>query len=172
VVGITTNLTAATLAVGSKQTFTATITNTTNTIVTWSVQEGAAGGSITTGGVYTAPNTAGTYHVIVTSKADTTKSVTISITVHLVVSVTPTTHTLTLLGKQTFTAGIVGSANTAVTWSVEEGAAGGTVTANGVYTAPNVPGTYHVIVTSQADATQQASAAIVVQAGSASGTIQ
>jgi len=34
-----------------------------------------------------------------------------------------------------------------VTWTVAEGPAGGTVDANGRYTAPNTPGTYHVVAT-------------------------
>ncbi len=38
-------------------------------------------------------------------------------------------------------------ASAAVTWSVAEGTAGGTITAAGVYTAPAAPGTYHVTAT-------------------------
>jgi hypothetical protein len=41
----------------------------------------AGGGSVTSSGLYTAPATAGTYHVKVTSQADTTKSATATITV-------------------------------------------------------------------------------------------
>ena len=43
----------ATVNQGATQTFTASVTGTTNTAVTWGVQEGAAGGSITTAGIYT-----------------------------------------------------------------------------------------------------------------------
>jgi hypothetical protein len=43
--------------------------------------EGNSGGTITSAGLYTAPNTAGTYHVLVTSQADTTKSATAVVTV-------------------------------------------------------------------------------------------
>ena len=49
--------------------------------VTWSVQEGAPGGSVTAAGVYTAPGTAGTYHLVATSQADATKSATATVTV-------------------------------------------------------------------------------------------
>lgn len=38
--------------------------------VTWSLQEGAAGGSVTADGVYTAPSTAGNFHLIATSIAN------------------------------------------------------------------------------------------------------
>ncbi|WP_348263933.1 hypothetical protein P8935_05205 [Telmatobacter sp. DSM 110680] len=40
----------------------------------WSVQEGSTGGTITSGGVYTAPNQIGTYHVIVASAANPNQS--------------------------------------------------------------------------------------------------
>jgi hypothetical protein len=51
------------------------------TSITWQIQEGSTGGSITTAGVYTAPSTAGTFHVVVTSNADTTKTATATVTV-------------------------------------------------------------------------------------------
>jgi hypothetical protein len=38
------------------------------------VREGASGGSISASGAYTAPQTAGTYHVVATSVADGTAS--------------------------------------------------------------------------------------------------
>src|SRR5205807_1355266 len=63
--------------------FTATVTGTTtgqSTAVTWSVQE-AAGGTVTSSGSYTAPATAGTYHVLAKSVADSTKSDTATISV-------------------------------------------------------------------------------------------
>lgn len=59
---------------------TASVANTSNTAVTWSVQE-AGGGSITAAGVYTAPAAAGTYHVIATSQADTSKTAAATVTV-------------------------------------------------------------------------------------------
>ena len=43
-----------------------------------------------------------------------------------------------------------------VTWSVQEGAAGGSVDASGRYTAPGTPGTFHVVATSVADASKSA----------------
>jgi chitinase len=92
--------------------------------------------------------------------------------VPVVVSVTPPTPTININETQQFTSGILGSTNMAVTWKVQEGATGGTVTAAGLYTAPGVAGTYHVIATSQADTTKTATTTVTVQAGSASGTIQ
>jgi hypothetical protein len=164
--------TSASLPPAGSQAFTARVTNTPNSAVAWSVQEGTAGGSITDAGVYTALNTAGTYHVVAASQADPTRYVVVPVYVHPVVTIQPAAATLTLRQSQNFTASVIGSVNTTVAWNVQEGSAGGSITGTGVYTAPNVPGTFHVVATSQADPTQQATATVTVQAGSASGTIQ
>jgi galactose oxidase-like protein len=49
--------------------------------VTWSLQEGAAAGTITTDGVYTAPLTPGTFHLIATSSHNTGLSATAPLTI-------------------------------------------------------------------------------------------
>jgi len=169
-VSISVNPNPASLAPNANQTFTATVTNATNSAVTWSVVE-ANGGTVTQNGVYTAPALAGTYHVKATSVQDATRSSTATVNVHVVVTVNPPNATISVGDPQNFTATITGSANQAVSWSVQE-AQGGTVNVAGVYTAPGAPGTYHVIATSQADPTQSASAIVTVQAGGAAGTIQ
>src|SRR5207248_1110404 len=69
--------TSASLQAGGTQQFTATVTGTTNTAVTWS----ATGGTISSSGLYTAPSTAGTYTVTATSVADSTKSASARVTV-------------------------------------------------------------------------------------------
>src|SRR5690606_33411820 len=51
------------------------------------------------------------------------------------VSINPTTATVSAGATQTFTANVLGSKNTAVTWRVNE-ADGGSITSTGVYTAP------------------------------------
>jgi hypothetical protein len=66
------------------------------------------------------------------------------------VSVSPDHAACNVGGKVQFTATVSGSSNSTVTWSVVEGG-GGAVTNNGLYTAPGVPGTYHVKAVSQAD---------------------
>jgi len=58
----------APLKTGATQQFTATVTRASNTAVIWTVQE-MGGGTITAAGVYTAPATAGTYHLVATSAA-------------------------------------------------------------------------------------------------------
>jgi hypothetical protein len=76
---------SATLASGATQQFSATVLNTTNTAVTWSVDGFISGnttvGTITTAGLYTAPSTNGTHNVVATSVADTTKSDTAVVTI-------------------------------------------------------------------------------------------
>jgi hypothetical protein len=49
--------------------------------VTWSVQEGAAGGAIDAAGKYVSPATPGTYHVVATSTDDATVSRSVTVTV-------------------------------------------------------------------------------------------
>lgn len=71
---------AATCVVGGTIAFSATVTGTSDTAVTWTVQEGAAGGTISGAGVYTAPRTAGTYHVVATV-AHATKTATATVTI-------------------------------------------------------------------------------------------
>src|ERR1043166_8902008 len=66
-VTITSSTTSATVVAGASQTFTATVSGTSNTGVTWSIQEGSAGGTIDATGKYTAPATPGIYHVVATS---------------------------------------------------------------------------------------------------------
>jgi hypothetical protein len=100
VVTVTISPENVTLNTGGTQTFTATVTGTTNTAVTWSVQEGDAGGTITTtGGVYTAPNTAGTYHVVATSQDDPTKFATATVTVTVGVGKGPVIKAIMLANK-------------------------------------------------------------------------
>ena len=138
-----------TVVEGGIQPFTATITGTTNLGVNWAVQEGAAGGSITNMGGYTAPNTSGTYHVVATSQADTTRSATATVTVAKL-AVSPASDVLGPFGVRAF------SATVDVTWSVQEGAAGGVITTSGQYTAPNTTGLFHVVATSVQDSSKNA----------------
>ncbi|WP_224247838.1 Ig-like domain-containing protein [Hyalangium gracile] len=153
----------ANLLTGETRTFTATVTGTTNTAVSWSVTE-AGGGTVSASGLYTAPSTPGTYHVVATSAADPTKSATATVTVTAAITVTvsPTTATLVIGEPQQFTATVGNTSNNAVTWTIQEGAAGGSVDASGLYTAPVTPGTYHVVATSEADPTKSATATVTV----------
>src|SRR5271154_2867370 len=65
------------VAAGAQQQFSATVTGTTNTMVTWA----ATGGTISSTGNYTAGNSAGSFTVTATSAAYTSKSAQIAVTV-------------------------------------------------------------------------------------------
>jgi hypothetical protein len=140
-----------------------TVSGNTNTTVSWAVQEGAAGGSISSAGVYTSPAMFGTDHVVVTSQADNAVTATIPIIVGPVtVTIVPPIDTLGPGGVRPFTA-ITSAIDQRVIWTVLEGAAGGSISGNR-YTAPNSTGTFHVIGSSVRDSTASASAALTVVA--------
>jgi hypothetical protein len=155
----------ATVATGGQQVFAAAVTGTADVAVTWQITE-ASCGTVTTGGVYTAPASATTCHVVVTSHADPTRSATAVVTVQaapppVAVAVSPSTITLAASGQTTFAATVTGSTDTAVTWLVQE-AGCGSVTAGGVYTAPAAAATCHVVATSHADPSRTARATVTV----------
>jgi hypothetical protein len=64
-------------------------------------------------------------------------------------------------GTRTFTATVRGSTNKSVYWSVKE-PIGGSITQDGVYTAPETPGIYTVMATSRADVRAFATARVRV----------
>ena len=79
-------------------------------------------------------------------------------------NITPNPITIAPSGSVQFTATVFGTSNTAVTWSVLEGTGGGTVSSSGLYKAPSVPITYHVVAKSKADPTQTVISTIIVNA--------
>jgi hypothetical protein len=79
----------ASVIAGNTVQFTATVTGSTNTGVTWSVAE-SGGGAVSASGLYTAPGTAGTYHVLATSQADVSKTTGTTVTVTAAPTPTPT----------------------------------------------------------------------------------
>jgi hypothetical protein len=66
---------------------------------------------------------------------------------------------------------VTGTANTSVTWTVQEGAAGGAVSSTGLYGAPSAAGSYHVSATSVADPTRSASSTETVTASGGTGGV-
>jgi hypothetical protein len=154
------------LAAGQTQSFTAVVQGTSNTSVSWSVQEGATGGSITNEGFYSAPQSLGSFHVVATSQADPRFVAVAQVNVvPIAVNIFPKADTLGRGGVRGFTATMTLS-DEAVSWAVQEGSAGGSVTSTGVYTAPQALGTFHVVAASLEDPTIEAIASVtVVQAG-------
>jgi hypothetical protein len=171
---VTVSPAAATIATGTTLTLDAKVTGTSNGAVTWSVAE--AGGGSVADGVYVAPAVAGVYHVVATSTDNPARSDFATVTVVdaqpapvpppaiVAVSVTPTSASVDTGATAQFTASVTGTSDVGVTWSVQEGAAGGTVSATGLYTAPGTAGTYHAVATSQADPSKTATATVTVNA--------
>jgi hypothetical protein len=149
-VAIAISPTTVTLPVSTSQQFTASVSNATDTSVTWQVN-GTAGGSATYGtisstGTYTAPAAVPSTAITVTavSVADTTKTATAAVTItnanKLVVA--PTQATVPAGGQQTFSVSLGTTAIDAV-WSLScqssVSGACGTISGTGVYTAPLAP---------------------------------
>jgi hypothetical protein len=157
---------AIALAVAGQQAFTASVTGTANTAVAWSIQEASGCGSVSSSGVYTAPGAVATCHVVATSAADGTKkasaTVTLTAALPITVAITPSSPTVNECQTVSFTASVTGSTNQSVMWSVQEGAAGGTIGLAGLYTAPASSATYHVVATSLASGTSSATVPVVV----------
>jgi len=157
--------TAASVAPGGTLQISAQVTGDPDTAVRWSVKE-RNGGSVDATGVYTAPQTTGTFHVIATSHADPSRTATATVTVRpgaVQVVVRPAAVTLAVKGTRRLVAQVSGNPDTAVLWSVREGNSGGTVDPTGLYTAPATVGTFHVVATSHADPAISATATVTVQ---------
>lgn len=173
-ISVSINPTSASISTGATQQFTDTVSGSSNTNVSWSV-DGVNGGNtiagtISTAGLYTAPNAAGSHTVTVTSAADTSKSASAAVAVTsssgVTITINPTSATLTTGGTQQFSDTVSGSSNTNVTWAVDGVSGGnattGTVSTSGLYTSPNSAGSHTVTVTSAADTTKSASASVTV----------
>jgi hypothetical protein len=106
---------------------------------------------------------AGTYYPVVRSTSGTLdRRASFGWTiVPVTVTITPTTASVYNGKTKQFTA-TTNAPNPAVTWSVQEGAAGGTVTSSGLYTAASTPGTFHVVATSASDPSRSAAATVTV----------
>jgi hypothetical protein len=164
VVTVTPN--SVTVLPGATQSFAASVTGTTKTDVTWSVQENS-GGTIDSAGRYTAPqNSIGTFHVVATSQANSAAKGMAAVAVQSSqLTISPVAVTLGPDGAQTFTASVLGSANNSVTWTIQE-KGGGLINGAGFYTAPSAVGFYHVVATSVEDMTVTARSTVTVTTSS------
>ena len=156
----------ATLYAAQTQQFTATLTNTPNSAVTWSLS--TAVGTISNTGLYSAPasiSASQTVTVTATSAADPTKSTTATVTLKplVVTTINPQNTQLAASQMQQFQALVTGTSNSSVTWSINPSI--GTISSNGVYTAPASITSYqtvNVTAASLADPTSSASAIITL----------
>lgn len=159
--------TSATVPANGSQAFIATVTNTTNTKVNWTVVEPSCG-SVDVTGLYTAPNSGALCTVVATSQADTTKSASAGVVVTappppppISVAVSPTTATVPASGSQQFSATVT---NALTDLSVSWLATCGTITATGLYVAPPGAAVCSVSATSNEDLSKSASALVTVLA--------
>ncbi len=132
--------------------------------VQWGVRE-TGGGTISAGGRYAAPASAGVFTVTARyAEAETTATVDVVLpeeeAVDPAVRIEPGFAVVIAGAQQTF-ALETALTLTATQWRVREGAAGGTVS-GGVYTAPSAPGVYHIDVEAN-DGAVTASATVVVR---------
>jgi uncharacterized protein YjdB len=156
------------LGTGQTTTLTAGTIGAAETGIDWSAP---SGGSVTAGGVFTAPGVVGEFSVIARSRWDPKKLAQATIVVVPSVTVAPTSAVTTLRKTLALSAAVLGPSDTSVRWSVTE-PGGGTVSANGLYTAPATPGVFHVVAESVADPRQKATVTITVQSGNGNITIQ
>jgi hypothetical protein len=191
VVSMTTPSGPQNVLVSSTLGITASVTGTSNTGVTWTVN-GIANGNSTYGTIsgtgltvtYTAPAAVpspATFNVTATSVVDTTKSASVSVTILPLVGVSITTPTgaqsLEVNATLGITASVTGTSNTGVTWTVNGITNGnstyGTISGSGLsvtYTAPAAvpsPATFNVTATSVADNTKSASVSVTITAAPA-----
>jgi len=190
-VTITVSPTTATVYTAQNQQFTATVTNGNASTVTWEVN-GLVGGSTTVGtidgtGLYTAPvsvpNPAGVTIIAIPAE-DTTKSATATVTVQLGanLAISPSSLTMNAGAQQTFVVTSNGGApppGVTFALSCKSTAPGacGSITADGVFTAPSSPptGGGNIIVTAsamQGTANFSTSATVTVVGSSQSATGQ
>jgi hypothetical protein len=187
------NPSTASLAPKGTVGITATVSGSTNTAVSWTV-DGVANGNATVGTLagtgntvtYTAPATTGSHTVTATSAANAANTASTAVTVHAAVSavtlaMTPSgSTTINGSGSGLFSVAVTGSSNTAVTWSVD-GIAGGNATVGTIktgvamggvnnqgnqvlYTAPAAAGTHTLTATSVANPADSASVPVTVAA--------
>jgi hypothetical protein len=153
ITAITVTPATVSLQSGQTQQFSASATLSTggtqsNPAVTWT----ATGGTVTTSGIYTAGNTAGTFRVIAASAAGPADTSTITITATTVTAIvlTPSSTSVAPGGTQQFSVSATLSnggtqSNPAVTYT----ATGGSITTGGLYTAGSTTGTFRVIAVQQ-----------------------
>jgi hypothetical protein len=111
------------LTVQGQRAFTATVTGSTNTAVTWSVKE-PDGGAITSGGEYTAPATPGTFTIVATSVADPSKRASAAIEIVAAPNATMTAPTVATAGATNLTASVPAQSGATYAWTIM----GGTIT--------------------------------------------
>lgn len=165
------------LAPGGTQQFSASAKLGDGTSAPAAVTYSVTGGTVTGGGLYTAGQSAGTYRVIAT--AENGKADTAGVTVEAAPStpdptlerivLTPSSVTLVAGARQQFSASGRMSDGSTSTVAVSYSATGGSVTAEGLYTAGQSAGSFRVVATQQGGALAD-TAAVTITSVSSGGT--
>ncbi|MGA8036692.1 MAG: kelch repeat-containing protein [Candidatus Acidiferrales bacterium] len=144
------------------QTFTANVTGTTNTAVTWGILEATAAGTIDSAGVYTPPqNASGTFHVVATNQTGSASGVAAVTVPEPQISLDPPVATLQPGATKSFAATLTMLTDTDVSYAIQE-SNGGLISSAGLYTAPKLAGIFHVVASSSEESGVTASATITV----------
>ncbi|HET9553052.1 MAG TPA: hypothetical protein VFP50_08800 [Anaeromyxobacteraceae bacterium] len=149
--------------------------------VTFAVSE-ASGGAVSADGLYVAPAAPGLYHVVAADGAGRSATAVVDVvsaaaSPQAVVTVTPASSRVPVLGTLAFTAAVQGcpaSADGSVTWSLLEPRSGKVtqVGANGAsYQAPWSPGLFHLVARAACDPTKTAAAVVTADLPTVSGTV-
>ena len=174
--------TTASVPTNTTAQFSASVSNSSSGVF-WLVN-GVIGGNLTVGtistsGLYTAPATVpspATVTITATSLADTTQSTTATVTITagtaLSLTLSPSSVSIFTGRTQQFSTTFNTTANTSVTWQVNGVVGGdvthGTISSNGLYTAPPTvpsPATVTITAISQADPTKTATAQVTIVLG-------
>lgn len=153
----------ATLRSGTTQPFAATVSGpgTPNQAVTWSVDGPAGSGTITTGGLYTAPGSAGTYTIRATSVQDGSSSATATISAYtLGVNISPGSANLKFGESVTFSAATT-PVGKAVSWTTTGGTLSGSSASATTYQG-TASGTFTVTAATLEDPLKNAAASVTV----------
>lgn len=153
-------------------------TGISDTNVTYALVNPPANVAITPAGVLTVGKNEGAFQVVVTSVYDTSKTLTIPVTVasKVVTTIQNKPAARVGIGDKIVIAAVVSDPDGApsdlsVTWAVVDPltnkpiTTAGSIDADGVYTAPTTPGTYRVLATSRYDTRKTDFVNVVVVAG-------
>ena len=171
---------SASVQVGHGMQFAATVQNATVTTVTWMVNGipggNSAVGTISASGFFTAPSATPSPAAVTVQASSTvapsavgSASVTITSPPPVSVTISPSSASVRIGHTHQFTASVQNAAVTTVFWKVNGIAGGnstvGTISSNGLYTAPNTkpsPSQVTVSAVSAADPTKSASASVSI----------
>ena len=160
--------TSASMAVGERQHFKATVIGAADQSVAWSVREAASDVAMLSDGTFIAGATPDTFHVVATSVADPKSYATAVVVVansnrqDVAVSVEPASVEACGGCIVRFTASVAGTSDQRVRWS----ASGGTIQQDGTWQAGAEPGEVKITATSIAGSTKCGIATVVVSAPS------